>query len=96
MYSIRIGKGKEKQLEKHHPWVFSGAIDKVVPSFTTADWANVYNNEGIFIAKGWYDEKSHIILHLLTWDPDEETDEAFVERWVKEAVLRRNRWRRRW
>ena len=89
MYSIRIGKGKEKQLEKHHPWVFSGAIDKVVPSFTTADWANVYNNEGIFIAKGWYDEKSHIILHLLTWDPDEDTDEAFVERLVKEAVLRR-------
>ena len=89
MYSIRIGKGKEKQLEKHHPWVFSGAVDKVIPSFTTADWANVYNSEGTFIAKGWYDEKSHIILHLLSWDPDEDTDESFVERLVKNAVFRR-------
>ena len=89
MYSIRIGKGKEKQLEKHHPWVFSGAVDKVVPPFREADWANVYNNEGNFIAKGWYDEKSHIILHLLTWDSEEETDNKFVEKLVKNSILRR-------
>ncbi|MGN1163628.1 MAG: class I SAM-dependent rRNA methyltransferase, partial [Candidatus Ornithospirochaeta sp.] len=89
MYSIRIGRGKEKQLEKHHPWVFSGAVDKVVPAFKEADWANVYNSEGNFIAKGWYDEKSHIILHLLTWDSEEETDDVFVEKLVRESVMRR-------
>ena len=89
MYSIRIQKGKEKQLEKHHPWVFSGAIDIVKPSFTEADWADVYNSEGAFIAKGWYDEKSHILLHLLSWNSDECMDEEFVSNLVRKAVLRR-------
>ncbi|MBQ0071591.1 MAG: class I SAM-dependent rRNA methyltransferase [Spirochaetales bacterium] len=89
MYRIRIAKGKDKQLQKHHPWVFSGAVDKVIPSFTTGDWAEVYSAEGTFIAKGWYDEKSHIILHLLTWDADEAVDDDFVRTLVKKAVLRR-------
>ena len=29
VYRITINKGKEKQLERHHPWVFTGAIGKV-------------------------------------------------------------------
>lgn len=89
MYSIRIAKGKEKQLEKHHPWVFSGAVDRVVPAFTKEDWANVYDSNGEFIASGWYDEKSHIILHLMTWNSEEDLSEGFVSRLVKEAVMRR-------
>lgn len=89
MYRIRIANGKEKQLQKHHPWVFSGAVDKVVPAFTEGDWAEVYASDGTFIAKGWYDEKSHIILHLLTWKREEAVGEAFVRRLVKEAVFRR-------
>ena len=89
MYKIRIAKNKEKQLEKHHPWVFTGAIDKVVPQFTTEDWADVYSYDGTFIAKGWYDEKSHIVLHLLSWDEDEVTDKEYVSTLVKNAIIRR-------
>lgn len=89
MYKIRIKEGKEKQLIKHHPWVFTGAIDKVIPAFNEADWADVYDSNGIFIAKGWYDEKSHIVLHLLTWDPDKAVNENFIRSLIKESVLRR-------
>lgn len=89
MYKIRISKNKEKQLEKHHPWVFSGAIESVTPSFSTPNWAEVYSYDGSFIAKGWYDEKSHIILHLMTWQRDEIVDEEFVSALVEEAIMRR-------
>lgn len=89
MYNIRIAKNKEKQLEKHHPWVFSGAIDIVKPAFKDPDWANVYSYDGTFIAKGWYDEKSHIMLHLLSWDEEEEVGDSFVSTLVKNAIIRR-------
>lgn len=89
MYRIVIRENKEKQLEKHHPWVFTGAIKSVEPTFDSADWAEVYSSSGSFIAKGWYDEKSHIVLHLLTWDRNEITDEEFVSSLVTDAVRRR-------
>ncbi len=89
MYRIRIRENREKQLEKHHPWVFTGAIESVTPAFSEAGWAEVYTCKGSFIAKGWYDEKSHIVLHLLSWDEDETVDEEFVENLVKAAIRRR-------
>ena len=88
-YTITIKEGKEKQLLRHHPWVFSGAIKKVEPQFNIASWTDVYTEKGVFIAKGWYDEKSHIVLHLLSWNEKEKMGEAFVKRLVREAILRR-------
>lgn len=89
MYTITIHQGKEKQLVKHHPWVFTGAIQNVKPRFEKADWAIARDAEGHFIAKGWYDEKSHIVLHLLTWQEEEIPNEGWIAKKVKEAVLRR-------
>ncbi len=89
MYKVIIKENKEKQLEKHHPWVFTGAIEHIEPNYKDADWAEVYSHNGSFIAKGWYDEKSHIVLHLLTWDEDEITDSEFVENLVLDAIRRR-------
>ncbi len=90
MYRVVIREGKEKQLEKHHPWVFTGAIERIDPLFRQADWADVYTSSGRFIAKGWYDEKSHIVLHLLTWEEDETVDDEFVRSLVTNAVRRRS------
>jgi len=89
MYRVVIREGKEKQLEKHHPWVFTGAVGSIEPVFRQADWAEVYTSSGRFIAKGWYDEKSHIVLHLLTWDRDERVGDDFVRSLVTDAIRRR-------
>jgi len=88
MYKITISKGKEKQLLKHHPWVFSGAI-KSIEGSESGDWAEVKSEDDRFIAYGYYDEKSHVVLHLLSWDQDETVGDEFVARLVKEAVMRR-------
>ncbi len=89
MYKVVIREGKEKQLQKHHPWVFTGAIESVGPVFRQPDWAEVYTSSGLFIAKGWYDEKSHIVLHLLTWNKEESVDDDFVVGLVRNAIRRR-------
>lgn len=88
MYKITISKGKEKQLLKHHPWVFSGAI-KSIEGSEGGDWAEVKSEDDRFIAYGYYDEKSHVVLHLLSWNQDEIVGDEFVAHLVKEAVMRR-------
>ena len=89
MYKINIRQGKDKQLKRHHPWVFTGAIEKVEPRFTEGNWAEVLDSEGNFIAYGYYDEKSHIVLHLLTWDEKEKPSEDWIREKIRQAVLRR-------
>lgn len=89
MYRITIKEGKEKLPMKHHPWIFSGAISRTEPRFTTGDWADVYTSDGRFIAHGWYDEKSHIILHLLSWDEEETMSGQSVQELAVESIRRR-------
>lgn len=86
---IVIKQGKEKNLIKHHPWVFSGAIDHDASTEVTTGIQKVVTNEGRFIAWGWYDEKSHIELRLLSWDEKDVVDEAWWRKKVRESVLRR-------
>lgn len=85
---ITILEGKERNLFKHHPWVFSGAMDaSTVPEAAGAE--KVVSYDGRFIAWGWYDKDSHIPLRLLSWKEDDIPDSAWWERSVRESVLRR-------
>ena len=55
------------------------------------DFARVVTADGDFIAYGYYDPQSHIVLHLLTWDEGATMNEAFIRSQVRKAVLRRAR-----
>lgn len=59
MQTITIKGGKEKQLLRHHPWVFSGAIANDISLLETGV-SRAETDEGQFIAWGWYDKESHI------------------------------------
>ena len=85
---IRIKEGKEKNLLKHHPWVFSGAIEETsVPR--EAGVYKVVTVDGRFIAWGYYDCESHIQLRLLSWDEGNCPDEKWWRETVRASVLRR-------
>ena len=85
---VRIKEGKEKNLLRHHPWVFSGAIEESsVPRETGIQ--KVSTSDGRFIAWGYYDRESHIQLRLLSWDEDACPDESWWRETVRASVLRR-------
>ena len=85
---IAILEGKERNLFKHHPWVFSGAMDaSTLPACAGVE--KVVSYDGRFIAWGWYDKDSHIPLRLLSWKEDDIPDPSWWERMVRESVLRR-------
>ncbi len=89
MQTITIKDGKEKQLLRHHPWVFSGAIDSITNS-EEVGIAKTVTQDGTFIAWGWYDPKSHIPLRLLSWNEAEKVDDRWWAKTITESVLRRS------
>ncbi len=88
MQTITIKGGKEKQLLRHHPWVFSGAIATDIASLQTGV-SKVETDEGYFIAWGWYDKESHIPLRLLSWNEKDTIDETWWKNTIAQSVLRR-------
>ncbi|CAI8357447.1 MAG: Ribosomal RNA large subunit methyltransferase I [Rhodospirillaceae bacterium] len=82
--------GKERHIRHGHPWIFSGAIERVEDSPQPGWTADVVSFDGRWIARAGYSPKSQIRARVWTLDPDEVVDAGFFERRIRAAVgLRR-------
>lgn len=50
---ITLHKGKEISLQRHHPWIFSGAI-ATKDHLQDGDWVEVYSHKKEYLATGYY------------------------------------------
>ena len=69
-------RGKEESLKRFHPWVFSGAIERM-DDVEEGDLVSVYSHEGEHIGNGHYQIGS-IAVRILAFD-DSEIDAAFFK-----------------
>ena len=72
---IQLRKGKDESLRRFHPWVFSGAIQRMDDGIEEGELVRVITFEGDFIAVGHYQQGS-IAVRVLTFS-DVEIDHAF-------------------
>lgn len=85
---IALKPNREKSVENHHPWIFSGAIEKVDnPKVARIDQIVDSNNR--FVAWGYYDPDSHIIVHVLSYEEQEKPDETWWAQMLKASIARR-------
>ncbi len=75
IYSVYLKKGKEDSLRRFHPWVFSGAIQRMDEGIREGDIVRVYNAQGEFLAVGHYQIGS-ISVRVLSFR-DVPVDDAF-------------------
>ena len=85
---VILKRGKEKPVLRGHPWVFSGAVEKVEGDVSPGDIGEVYSREGHFLGIGHLNPHSQIILRVLTQKKEELNIDFFRERISKAAVLR--------
>ena len=54
MITITLKQGKEQSLERFHPWVFSGAVEKIVTdgNLKEGDVVEVYSSQREFMGIG--------------------------------------------
>lgn len=87
--TIKLKPGKEKPFLNHHPWVFSGAVASKRGDPADGDIVDVLDERGRFLARGYYNRQSQIVVRLLTWDPATEVDAALFCRRIQQAAARR-------
>jgi len=85
---IILKRGREKPLLRGHPWVFSGAVERMEGDISPGDIGEVYSREGEFLGIGHLNPHSQIILRILTQKKEELNIDFFRERILKAAVLR--------
>src|ERR1700750_2100436 len=90
MLDFILKKGKEKAIIQRHPWVFSGAIERVKGKPANGDIVRLLNAGGDFMAYGFYNDQSRVALRLLEWDKNIEVNEQWFRGRVATAVKSRN------
>lgn len=73
---IILNKGKEKSVQRKHPWIFSGAVYGVSEELTDGQMVNVTDFGGNHLATGFYSDKGSITVRVLTFG-NEIFDETF-------------------
>jgi len=76
---------KEKPVIQNHPWIFSGAINRIEGDPQDGDIVDVFDNKGNFLARGYLNRKSQITVRILTKD-EEEIDESFFRKRILSAI----------
>ena len=87
---ISIKKGREWQLLRGHPWLFSGAISQAPGKAEAGSLVDLVDLNGNFVARGYYNANCDIAVRVLTHDPDEVIDSQFFAQRIESAkALRR-------
>ena len=85
----RLHAGKDKPVRHRHPWIFSGAIQRVDGSPAPGELIEVEDVQGDWLARGYYNPHSQISIRILTWDRDENIDAAFWRRRMEASAAAR-------
>ena len=86
---IVLKPARDKSLRHRHPWVFSGAVERVEGEPAKGDTVVVTAKDGAFLARAAYCPDSQIRARVWSFDPAEDVDEAFLGRRLRASIARR-------
>jgi len=89
MKNVIIKSSREKALQRHHPWVFSGALQEPVDGIGVGETVRLVDQSGKAMALGAWSPQSQIRVRLWTTNPDETIDRGFFSSRINEARQRR-------
>ncbi len=89
MVDVILKKGKEKAALQRHPWIFSGALDKVKGSPVNGEVVRVLAADKEFLAYGYFNEKSRVAVRMMEWDESKFIDRDWYAAKINAAIAAR-------
>ncbi|MEL5333882.1 23S rRNA (cytosine(1962)-C(5))-methyltransferase RlmI [Serratia marcescens] len=80
-----LAKGREKSLLRRHPWVFSGAVQRVEGKAHSGETIDILDSQGKWLARGAYSPESQIRARVWTFQQDEDINIDFFIRRLQQA-----------
>ena len=87
MQQVVLKKGRDWSVRKHHPWIFSGAVES--GSASSGETVAVASADGESLGYGSFSPASQIRVRMLSFDPKRVPDDTFVAEQVALAIDRR-------
>ncbi len=87
--AIILREGREKSLQRRHPWVFSGAVERIDGAPASGDTLQVVDSTGRFVAWAAYNAASQITARVWSWNQHESIDADFFRRKIATAIAGR-------
>jgi 23S rRNA (cytosine1962-C5)-methyltransferase len=69
---VILKSGKEKSIQRRHPWIFSGAVYGVSRDIHDGEWVDVVDSKNVHLGTGYFSDKGSIVVRVLTF-----ADETF-------------------
>lgn len=86
--SLRLKPGKERSLQRLHPWVFSGALAMDIKQIPEGELVNITDINGAFIATG-YVQHGSIAVRVLAFEKTSIDTDFWIRTLEKSFALRR-------
>ena len=90
---LTIALGREAAIMRRHPWIFSGAVKRIVGNPQDGDMVDVVAADGTWLAAGHYQAGESIVCKVLTFDAEENSlpEEELLRRRLRSAIAYRER-----
>jgi 23S rRNA (cytosine1962-C5)-methyltransferase len=85
MPSLILKPGREKALMRRHPWIFSGAVERVDGDPVSGDTVDLLSSRGDFLARAAYSPHSQIRARVWTFE-DLAIDAEFFQDRIRRAL----------
>ncbi len=89
MKAVQLRAGKERSLQRRHPWVFEGSVAK--GKADSGETVRVTGADGAFLAWAAYSPQSSIRLRVWSFLEEQRIDAAFFATRISQAVALRSR-----
>ena len=85
MNSIILKKSVDSFIKRKHPWIFSGALEKVDGNPSKGETVQILTSEKKLVGLGSFSPSSQIRVRVWTFNPEEKIDEAFFRGKIDQA-----------
>lgn len=86
--TVVLRPGRERPIRLGHPWVYSGAVASL--DAEPGAIVDVLDHRRQFVARGYCNPASQIVVRVLTRDPSEALDERFWRARLEQSLRRRD------
>ncbi len=86
---IVLKRGREKSLKRHHPWIFSGALERVEGNPDSGETVAVRSADGETLALAAWSPQSQIRARVWSFDPGATIDRDFFQARIRQAAALR-------
>ena len=85
---VMVLRGKESKLRNFYPSLYKDEVKKIIGNYENGDIVDIIDEDSAFVARGYINENSNVIVRVLT-TKEEEIDKNFFKDKIKTAYEKR-------